>query len=81
MPRSLTMVAEPSPLARIGLSVIVGSSFGTAAVITTVVATYITLYDGMTSLRHIDTGTHMFAGMMNNDASWTGLGIHPYLHL
>ena len=60
---------------------IVGSPFGTAAVITSVVATYITLYDGVTSLRHIDTGTHMLAGMMNNDASWTGLGIHPYVQL
>jgi hypothetical protein len=61
----------------IGLSAILGASFGTA----TVIAPFITLYNGVTSLWHIDTGTHMLAGMMNNDASWTGLGIHPYIQL
>ncbi|HEX7572687.1 MAG TPA: hypothetical protein VF514_06300 [Bacteroidota bacterium] len=57
----------------IGLSAILGASFGTAAVTT--------LYDDVTSLRHMDTGTHMLAGMMNNDVPWTGLGIHPYVQL
>jgi hypothetical protein len=54
---------------------ILGASFGTAAIIMP--------YNDRMSLGYIDTGAYlaMIAGMMNHDVSWTGLCIHPYVQL
>jgi len=57
------------------LSMILGASFGTAAIIMP--------YNDRMSLGYIGTGAYlaMIAGMMNHDVSWTGLCIHPYVQL